>query len=126
MGKLNSSLILRSIVSFNSSLSCSVNTIATHIEGLSKIPMSAKGSPKKHDRFDNVDDALDLFNKMIGKYPKPSIVEFNKLLAAMVRMKHYSLVVSMYTQLELFGVSDLCTTTLYVDLLLRCDKSILI
>ncbi|KAK8562654.1 hypothetical protein V6N12_010727 [Hibiscus sabdariffa] len=93
MAKLNSSLILPSFVhgvrhlsSFNSSLSSSV-----------------KGIPKRHDSFDNVDDALAFFNKMIQKYPKPSIVEFNKLLAPIVRMKHYAVVVSKYTQLELFG-----------------------
>ncbi|KAK8562632.1 hypothetical protein V6N12_010706 [Hibiscus sabdariffa] len=43
---------------------------------------------------------------MIEKYPKPSIVEFNKLLEPIVRMEHIAVVVSMYSQLELFGVSN--------------------
>ncbi|KHG10005.1 hypothetical protein F383_15566 [Gossypium arboreum] len=55
-------------------------------------------------RFDNVDDAFNLFNKMIQSYPKPSIVEFTKLLAAIVRMKHYAITVSMCSQMELLGV----------------------
>ena len=67
--------------------------------------MSVRGSPKHYDSFDNVADALNLFDKMINKSPKPSIVEFNKLLGAIVRAKHYSIVVSIYNQLELSGVS---------------------
>ncbi|MBA0721766.1 hypothetical protein Golax_009271, partial [Gossypium laxum] len=81
----------------SSSSSSSSNTIATHIEALSKKPMPVRGKGKIDYRFDNVDDALIFFNKMIGKYPKPSIVEFNKLLGAVVRMKHYAIVVSMYS-----------------------------
>ncbi|MBA0692837.1 hypothetical protein Goari_010368, partial [Gossypium aridum] len=102
MGKLPSSFILRSVVNGGShlsnfhSFSSSSNTIATHIKALSKKPMPVVGKGKKDDRFDNVDDALFLFNKMIVKYPKPSIVEFNKLLGAIVRVKHYAVVVSMY------------------------------
>ncbi|MBA0624969.1 hypothetical protein Godav_010230, partial [Gossypium davidsonii] len=81
----------------SSSSSSSSNTIATLIEAISKkpMPMSVRGKGKKDDRSDNVDDALILFNKMIEKYPKPSIVEFTKLLAPIVRMKHYAIVVSM-------------------------------
>ncbi|XP_052486410.1 pentatricopeptide repeat-containing protein At1g62680, mitochondrial-like [Gossypium raimondii] len=67
--------------------------------------MSVRGKGKKDDRSDNVDDALILFNKMIEKYPKPSIVEFTKLLAPIVRMKHYAIVVSMCSQMESLGVS---------------------
>ncbi|KAG8490295.1 hypothetical protein CXB51_016044 [Gossypium anomalum] len=42
---------------------------------------------------------------MIEKYPKPSIVEFNKLLGAIVKMKHYAIVASKYKRIELLGVS---------------------
>ncbi|KAK9007893.1 hypothetical protein V6N11_074807 [Hibiscus sabdariffa] len=97
MGKLHSSSSILNAVRHLSNSISSLPSSVTH--------MSGKGSPKKHDRFDNVDGALALFNKMIQKYPKPSIVEFTKLLAPIVRMKHYSLVVSMCSQLELFGVS---------------------
>ncbi|GMJ12977.1 hypothetical protein HRI_004966900 [Hibiscus trionum] len=91
MAKLLPSLFVNAgTVRHLSTLSSSLNSIATHFEGFSRNPMSAKGIPKKHDRFDNVDDALAVFNKMIEKHPKPSIVEFTKLLAAIVRMKHYA------------------------------------
>ncbi|MFQ6641186.1 hypothetical protein Gotur_015451, partial [Gossypium turneri] len=113
MGKLPSSFILRSVVNAGShlsnfhSFSSSSNTIATHIECLSKKPMSmpVRGKGKRDHRFDNVDHALSLFNKMIEKYPQPSIVEFTKLFAAIVRMKHYAIVVPMCSQMELLGVS---------------------
>ncbi|XVF37778.1 hypothetical protein REPUB_Repub20aG0039700 [Reevesia pubescens] len=124
MGKLYSSvssLILRSIVDgriktlsyyFLSSFSSSFTTtnIATHLKSLThkKNSVTVKGKGKKHDGFcfDSVDDALSLFNRMIVKYPKPSIVEFSKLVAALVRMKHYyALVVSLSNQMELSGVS---------------------
>ncbi|KAH1047008.1 hypothetical protein J1N35_037792 [Gossypium stocksii] len=42
---------------------------------------------------------------MIQRYPKPSIVEFTKLLAAIVRMKHYAIALSMCSQMELLRVS---------------------
>ncbi|PPE00211.1 hypothetical protein GOBAR_DD02787 [Gossypium barbadense] len=67
--------------------------------------MPVKGKGKTDHRFDNVDHALSLFNKMIEKYPKPSIVESTKLFSAIVRMKHYAIVVSMCSQMELLGVS---------------------
>ncbi|KAK9016819.1 hypothetical protein V6N11_079312 [Hibiscus sabdariffa] len=106
MGKLISSVILPTIVNCsNSRSSSSFKTIATHGKALSKNSMSVSGKPKKFDRFDNVGAALTVFNKMIGKYPKPSIVEFNKLLGAIVRMKHYAIVVSMYSRLEIVGIS---------------------
>ncbi|KAG8475828.1 hypothetical protein CXB51_032773 [Gossypium anomalum] len=98
MGKLPSSFILRSVVNGGShlsnfhSFSSSSNNIATHIKALSKKPMPVRGKGKKDDRFDIVDDALILFNKMIVKYPKPSIM-----------MKHYAIVVSMHRQIDLLG-----------------------
>ena len=59
---------------------------------------------KKYDCFDNFDDALFLFNRMVEMYPRPSIVEFTKLLGAIVRMKHFALVISLCNQIELLGV----------------------
>ncbi|KAK8986378.1 hypothetical protein V6N11_009938 [Hibiscus sabdariffa] len=112
MGKLNSSLILPSFVnagrnlsSFHSSFSSSVDPLAAHFDALNKKFMSESGKGKKSDGLETVDDALIVFNKMIGKYPKPSIVELTKLLAAVVRMRHYDIVVSMCGRMELQGVS---------------------
>ncbi|GMI72021.1 hypothetical protein HRI_000871400 [Hibiscus trionum] len=112
MGKLNASLILPSVVNggryFSNSyshFSSSVNSFAPHIDALNKKPMSVSEKGKRCDRFHSVGDALIVFNKMIGKNPKPSIVEFTKLLAAIVRMKHYATVVSVCSRMELLGVS---------------------
>ncbi|KAG8492304.1 hypothetical protein CXB51_009823 [Gossypium anomalum] len=131
MGKLPSSSILPSLVHAGSHLSnfhsssSSSNTIATHIEVLSKKPMSmpARGKGKRDHRFDNVDHALILFNKMIEKYLKPSIVEFNKLLGAIVRMKHYAIVVSMCRWIELLGVShDVYSLSILINCFCQLDR----
>ncbi|KAH1097589.1 hypothetical protein J1N35_014510 [Gossypium stocksii] len=112
MGMLPS-FILRSLVNDGShlsnfhSFSSSSNTIATHIEALNNKPMymPVRGKGKRDHRFDNVEDTLILFSKMIEKYPKPSVMEFNKLLGAIIKMKHYAIVVSKYRRIELLGVS---------------------
>ncbi|KAL4332287.1 hypothetical protein GQ457_07G015290 [Hibiscus cannabinus] len=111
MGRLNASLILPSVVNggrrylSNSHSSSSVYSFAPHIDALSKKPMFVSRKGEKYDCFDSVGDAWIVFNKMVDKYPKPPIVEFNKLLAAVVRMKHYAVVVSMCSRMELVGVS---------------------
>ncbi|KAB2032650.1 hypothetical protein ES319_D05G389600v1 [Gossypium barbadense] len=124
MGKLPSSFILRSLVNggshlsnFHSSSSSSSNTIAPHIKALSKKAMSVRGKGKGDDGFENVDHALILFNKMIGRYQVPSILGFTKLFAAIVRMKHYAIVVSMCSQMELLGVSH---DVYSVSILINC------
>ncbi|XVE84499.1 hypothetical protein DITRI_Ditri17bG0018400 [Diplodiscus trichospermus] len=118
MGKLTSStslalssLILRSIVdskaihsSFHSSFSCPFTTFTTHIKTICKNSVRVKGKGKKDVWFDNVDDAHTLFNQMFQKYPRPSIVDFTKILSAIVRMKHYAIVVSLCNQMELLRV----------------------
>ena len=52
----------------------------------------------------NVDHALDLFDTMLHLHPLPSIVDFNHLLAAIPRMKHYTLPISLIKRMELFGI----------------------
>ncbi|PPD79874.1 hypothetical protein GOBAR_DD23195 [Gossypium barbadense] len=49
--------------------------------------MSVRENRKSYPRFNNVDDALTLFHKMIVEHPKPSIVEFTKLLRAILGVK---------------------------------------
>ncbi|KAK8545443.1 hypothetical protein V6N12_026277 [Hibiscus sabdariffa] len=89
MGKLIPSLLNLSIP--HSSFSHGLKTTITHVQAFTK----------NSNCFHNVDQALALFKEMISKYPRPSIVEFTKLLGAMVRMKHYAIVVSLYSQMEL-------------------------
>ncbi|XP_040956009.1 putative pentatricopeptide repeat-containing protein At1g12700, mitochondrial [Gossypium hirsutum] len=82
MGKLYSSLIFRSIVNGGSNLSnfhsSSSNSVATHINALSKNSMPARGKPKQYDSLDN---------------------------EPLFRMKRYAVAVSMCKQMEFFGVS---------------------
>ncbi|MBA0881272.1 hypothetical protein Goshw_013299, partial [Gossypium schwendimanii] len=81
MGKLNPHLLLPSIVNagkhlsnFCSSISSSSSkTIATHIQPFTKNSMSARGNRKNYVGFDNVNDAFALLNKIIDKYPRPSV-----------------------------------------------------
>ncbi|MFQ6656392.1 hypothetical protein Gotur_026512, partial [Gossypium turneri] len=130
MSKLPS-FILRSLVNGGSHLSnfhsssSSSNTIASHIKALSKKAMPVRGKGKRDDGFENVDHALILFNKMIGRYPVPSILEFTKLFAAIVRMKHYAIVVSMCSQMELLGVSRVEPTAVTFSTLINglCNQS---
>jgi len=51
--------------------------------------------------FINIDDALACFNHMLhGKPRRPCIIQFNKLLSATVRMRHYENVLSLTKQME--------------------------
>ena len=47
----------------------------------------------------NVDDALNTFDKMLHMRPLPSIVEFNHMLGAIARMKHYPVVITLFKQM---------------------------
>ena len=47
----------------------------------------------------NVDDALNMFDKMLHMRPLPSIVEFNHMLGAIARMKHYPVVITLFKQM---------------------------
>ena len=64
----------------------------------------------------NVDHALDLFDTMLHMHPLPFIVDFNKLFAAIPRMKHYSLPISLIKRMESFGISpDVYTLTILIN-----------
>ena len=64
----------------------------------------------------NVDHALDLFDTMLHMHPLPSVVDFNHLLAAIPRMKHYTLPISLIKRMELFGISpNVYTLTVLIN-----------
>ncbi|KAL8155956.1 hypothetical protein AgCh_001128 [Apium graveolens] len=46
--------------------------------------------------FGKLDDALVMFDKMLHLKPLPNVIHFNKLLAALVKMKQHSLAVSIF------------------------------
>ncbi|KAL4279360.1 hypothetical protein GQ457_03G016460 [Hibiscus cannabinus] len=92
----------------HSTFSPGLKTTITHVQAFTK----------NSNCFHNVDQALALFKEMVSKYPRPSIVEFTKLLGAMVRMKHYAIVVSLYSQMELTRVSHntySCSLSILID-----------
>ncbi|KAL5547003.1 hypothetical protein UlMin_006690 [Ulmus minor] len=64
----------------------------------------------------NLEDALDLFNSMIRMHPLPGVVRFNQLLGKILRMKHYSNVISLYKEMSLLGiVPDLYTLSILIN-----------
>ena len=67
-----------------------------------------KIKPRRNHEIRTIDDAVALFDGMICSYPRPSIVEFNKLLGVIVRMKNYDLVISLYNRVELEGIAKCC------------------
>ncbi|KAL1187659.1 Pentatricopeptide repeat-containing protein [Cardamine amara subsp. amara] len=57
-----------------------------------------------------LENAVDLFSEMVQSRPFPSIIEFNKLLSAIAKMKKFDLVISLAEQMQKFGIShDLYT-----------------
>ncbi|KAK1349818.1 Pentatricopeptide repeat-containing protein [Heracleum sosnowskyi] len=54
--------------------------------------------------FDNLDDALFVFHKMLNMKPLLSVMKFNQLLVALVRMQKYSVAVSMFRELRVLCI----------------------
>ncbi|KAL2941225.1 hypothetical protein RDABS01_029575 [Bienertia sinuspersici] len=57
--------------------------------------------------FTNIDHAVSLFNDMRSVHPLPHIIDFNRLLSAMCKIKPFppfSSVISLYRQLLLLGI----------------------
>jgi pentatricopeptide repeat protein len=59
----------------------------------------------KSRSFRNLDDALGVFDRMLHMHPLPSIVDFNRLLTAIARMKHHSTMISLIKEMELLGIA---------------------
>ncbi|PWA62816.1 tetratricopeptide repeat (TPR)-like superfamily protein [Artemisia annua] len=57
------------------------------------------------DSPQSLDDALNLFNKMIHKRPLPSVVEFHQILRVVKKSEHYSTSLDIFKQLCSLGVS---------------------
>ncbi|KAM7493291.1 hypothetical protein LguiB_027900 [Lonicera macranthoides] len=54
----------------------------------------------------HLDDALNSFNRMLRTRPLPPIQRFNQLLSAIVKMKHYSVAISLIRRLHLLGITS--------------------
>lgn len=57
--------------------------------------------------FTKLDDALVLFNQMAQMRPLPSTSYFTQLLAAIVRLKHYTTVISLLKEMEALLIVEL-------------------
>jgi hypothetical protein len=58
-----------------------------------------------HVNNNEVDNAVSSFHNMLRMHPTPSIVEFNKILASLVKTKkHYPTAISLYQLLEFNGI----------------------
>ncbi|KAL7609809.1 hypothetical protein Lser_V15G13669 [Lactuca serriola] len=51
-----------------------------------------------------LDDALKLFDEMTQRQPLPSVVQFNQLLQAVTKMKHYSCSIDLFKQMNVLRV----------------------
>ncbi|KAJ6745567.1 PENTATRICOPEPTIDE REPEAT-CONTAINING PROTEIN, partial [Salix koriyanagi] len=81
---------------------------------------SSSGDKQKHDgasSFRDIEDALASFNHMLHTKPLPCIIQFNKLLSAIVKMgQYYDAVISLSRQMELAGLSpDIYTLNILIN-----------
>ncbi|KAJ6697965.1 hypothetical protein OIU79_011509, partial [Salix purpurea] len=81
---------------------------------------SSSGDKQKHDgasSFRDIEDALASFNHMLHTKPLPCIIQFNKLLSAIVKMgQYYDAVISLSRQMELAGLSpDIYTLPILIN-----------
>ena len=58
-------------------------------------------------------NALSVFDKMLQRRPLPSVENFNRLLSALVKSKHYSTAISMIHRLGLLGLNPLVKPDMY-------------
>ena len=88
------------------------------------ISSSSSSSRYKHQNddaspsFRNIDDALASFNHMLHRKPLPCIIQFTKLLSAIVKMRqYYDAVISLSRPMELAGLSP---NTYTLNILINC------
>jgi pentatricopeptide repeat protein len=65
----------------------------------------------------HVDNAVSSFQRMLQMRHTPPIVEFNKILTSLVKIKHYTTVISLCHKLEQFKeiTPDLCTFNILIN-----------
>jgi pentatricopeptide repeat protein len=54
----------------------------------------------KSGSYRNLNDALDVFDRMLHMHPLPSTVGFSQFLGAVARMKHHSIVITLIKGME--------------------------
>ena len=67
-------------------------------------------------KITNVEDAFNLFDRMLQMRPLPSVVRFNKILGQVAKLKHYSAVISLYNQMGVSRIGhDIYTLTILIN-----------
>ena len=77
---------------------------------------SSFSSSRRKGYFGNLDNALASFNRMLDRNHQPPIIEFNRLLSSVVRMKKYEIVVSLFKEMEFRGIKyNVCTLSILIN-----------
>ncbi|XP_063940582.1 pentatricopeptide repeat-containing protein At1g63130, mitochondrial-like [Daucus carota subsp. sativus] len=73
--------------------------------------------------FDKLDDALQVFDKMLLTKPLLPVINFNQLLAALVKMKHYSVAVSLFRDMHVNSIPvNIFTITTIINCFCHLDR----
>ncbi|XP_031125415.1 pentatricopeptide repeat-containing protein At1g62670, mitochondrial-like isoform X3 [Ipomoea triloba] len=71
----------------------------------------------------DLDDALKLFHQMAHTRPLPCVIHFNKLLCRIVKLKRYSVVVSLFQEMRIMGIPiSVRTINILVDVYCRSSR----
>ncbi|KAF7813489.1 pentatricopeptide repeat-containing protein [Senna tora] len=65
----------------------------------------------------NIHDAVASFNRLLHLRPLPSVVQFNKILGAIVKMKHYPTAISLSSRAESKGITP---SLVFMNILINC------
>ncbi|KAK7276094.1 hypothetical protein RIF29_17227 [Crotalaria pallida] len=77
-----------------------------------------------HNHFNlDVHDAVASFNHLLSMRHPPPIIEFGKILGSIVKMKHYSIAISLSKQLDLSGITPNIVDFEHLDQLLLSSRS---
>ncbi|KAF8098890.1 hypothetical protein N665_0256s0021 [Sinapis alba] len=80
-------------------------------------------SNKKRPNRTDVKDPIKLFCRMIQSRPLPSIIEFSKPLSKLAKTNKFHLVISLFNQMEILGIThDLYTYNILINCLSRCSR----
>ncbi|KAI5313922.1 hypothetical protein L3X38_043098 [Prunus dulcis] len=72
---------------------------------------------RNSSKITTVEDAFNVFDRMLQMPPPPSIVRFTQILGQVAKLKHYSAVISLYNQMDVSGIGpDVCT----LNILMNC------
>ncbi|XP_020423405.1 pentatricopeptide repeat-containing protein At1g63130, mitochondrial isoform X3 [Prunus persica] len=97
-----------------------------HGSSQSSNPSKSKSRDPQHP-FDvtNLEEASNMFKKMLKQRPRPSIVRFTQLLGQVAKLEHYSVAISWYKQITLLGmglVPDAFTLNIIVNCFCRSNE----